>query len=375
MTKLLLSEIKIGKRHRRDMGDIDALAQSIDEVGLLHPVVVDPDGRLIAGERRIAACKKLGWVKIPTTPINLDAIVRGELAENVNRKDFTPEESVEIWDAVEPLEKAAAKARMDAGRKAGGRGKKKTPREIDGEFSGDARDKVAAYAGVSASTMVKRKAVVEAAKAEPEKFGKLLADMNRTGLANGPFKRLKVARQAAVIRAEPPTLPNRGPYRVIVADPPWSYELRKADPSHRATHPYPQMTVAEICAVPVQGIAHDDCILWLWTTNHHLIRCAAQVLDAWGFVEKTILTWAKDRFGTGDWLRGQSEHCIMAVRGKPVVELKNHSTILSGPLRENSRKPEEFYTFVESLCPAPRYAYLFSREQRDNWDMHGDELK
>jgi N6-adenosine-specific RNA methylase IME4 len=78
--------------------------------------------------------------------------------------------------------------------------------------------------------------------------------------------------------------------------------------------------------------------------------------------------------GTGDWLRGQSEHCIMAVRGKPTVVLTNQTTLLHGPVREHSRKPDEFYALVESLCPAPRYAYLFSREQRDGWDMHGDEL-
>jgi N6-adenosine-specific RNA methylase IME4 len=76
----------------------------------------------------------------------------------------------------------------------------------------------------------------------------------------------------------------------------------------------------------------------------------------------------------GDWLRGQTEHCIMAVRGKPTVVLTNQTTLLHGPVRAHSQKPDEFYELVESLCPAPRYAYLFSREQREGWDMHGDEL-
>jgi hypothetical protein len=64
----------------------------------------------------------------------------------------------------------------------------------------------------------------------------------------------------------------------------------------------------------------------------------------------------KAKMGTGDWLLGQTEHCIMAVRGRPVVELTNQSTALSGPLRADSQKPDQFYEFVESLCPAPRYA-------------------
>ena len=213
-----------------------------------------------------------------------------------------------------------------------------------------------------------------AAQKNPEKFAKPLADMNRTGRVHGPFKRIKVARQAEEIRKEPPPLPKRGPYRAIVVDPPWPYELRKADPSHRATHPYPQMSIAQICALDVASIAHTDCVLWLWITNHHIIRQAASVLDAWGFQEKTILTWGKDRMGTGDWLRGQTEHCIMAVRGAPIVHLVNQTTLLHGPMRKNSQKPEEFYTFVEKLCPAPRYCELFARYRHsERWDCWGDE--
>jgi N6-adenosine-specific RNA methylase IME4 len=62
------------------------------------------------------------------------------------------------------------------------------------------------------------------------------------------------------------------------------------------------------------------------------------------------------------------------VRGKPVVTLANHSTLLLAPTRGHSVKPVEFYDFVESLCPAPRYAYLFSRyRHNEKWDVHGDE--
>jgi ParB/RepB/Spo0J family partition protein len=359
----VISDIVVGVRHRKDMGDIAGLAASIHDVGLLHPIVVRrDDGVLIAGERRIAACRSLGWTKIPVREVDLAEIARGELAENAIRKDFLPSEIDAIRRALEPLEKAAAKQRETLG-------KISLPSE-----AGRVRDKIGAFAGVSGRTVEKIAAVVEAAEAEPERFGKLKEDMDRTGLVDGPFKRLKVARQAEAIRAEPPPYPGRGPYRVIVADPPWPYERRKADPSHRATHPYPQMSIKQICAEreKVTAIAHNDCVLWLWTTNHHM-REAFTVLDAWGFAHRTILTWAKDRFGTGDWLRGQTEHCLLAIRGKPIVRLVNQSTLLHGPLRKNSQKPEEFYPFVESLCPAPRYAELFSRRVREGWDGHGDE--
>ena len=63
--------IKVGSRFRRDLGDIDALAKSISTVGLLHPIVINENNELIAGVRRLEACKKLGWTDIPVHVVNL----------------------------------------------------------------------------------------------------------------------------------------------------------------------------------------------------------------------------------------------------------------------------------------------------------------
>jgi len=269
---------------------------------------------------------------------------------------------VAIKRALEPLEKAAAKNRMLAGR----------PLEKSSKGAGRALDKVAAVVGKHRTTIAQAEAVVDAAEAEPERFGKLKEDMDRTGRVNGPHKRLQVAIKAAAIKREPPPLPGNGPYRVIVADPPWPYEKQQEDPSHRGVYPYPAMSIAAICALDVKSIAHDDTILWLWTTNHHM-REAFAVLDAWGVQQRQILTWVKDRMVRGDWLRGQTEHALMAVRGEPVVTLTNQTTVLHAPVRAHSQKPEEFYQLVEELCPAPRYCELFSRQQREQWDGHGSE--
>ena len=158
---------------------------------------------------------------------------------------------------------------------------------------------------------------------------------------------------------------------MIVMDPPWAYEKRSADPSHRGASPYPEMSFDEIVVLPIRKLSAPDSILWLWTTNAHM-RAAFDLIDSWDFTYKTILTWAKDRMGTGDWLRGQTEHCIMAVHGKPIVNLTNQTTLLRGPLREHSRKPEEFYSLVESLCPGSKVE-LFARTQRGGWVSHGDQ--
>jgi N6-adenosine-specific RNA methylase IME4 len=369
-TTLPLGNIRVGKRHRRDMGDIAGLARTMAELGLLQPVVVRPDGKLIAGERRLRAAKQLGWAEIPATVVDLDAVVRGEFAENTERKDFTLSEAVAIKRSIEPLEKAAAKERMRKAGRLGGKGSGKLPEAS----KGNAADKAAKATGMARRTLEKAEAIVDAAEAEPQKFGKLLEQMDRTGRANGVFKQLQIAKQAALIRAEPPPLPGRGPYRVIVADPPWPYEIRREDPSHRATYPYPQMSIAEICALPVASITAADSVLWLWTTNYHMLNGARDVLDAWGFAPVTIVTWAKDKFGTGSWLRGQTEHAILATRGRPTVELTNQSTLLCAPVRGHSEKPPQFYDLIESLCPAPRYCDLFSRyRHNEKWDCHGDE--
>ncbi|MFC1835353.1 MT-A70 family methyltransferase [Thermodesulfobacteriota bacterium] len=121
----------------------------------------------------------------------------------------------------------------------------------------------------------------------------------------------------------------------------------------------------------VPSVAHTDCLLWLWTTNAFL-HDAYHIIDAWGFAPKTVLTWIKDRMGLGDWLRGQTEHCILGVKGKPVVALTNQTTALSGQRRKHSRKPDEFYSLVESLCPGSKIE-LFARQKRDGWASWGAE--
>ena len=208
-----ISEITVGVRHRRDLGDVAGLAASIAEIGLLHPIVIRPDGVLIAGARRLAAAHMLGLTEVPVTVVDLAAVVKGEHAENSFRKDFTLSEAVAIKRALEPLERAAAQERMRAGR------------PLENFSKGRALDAVATAIGLHRTTLAEAEAVVAAAEAEPERFGKLLTDMDRVGRANGPFKRLKVARQAEAIRKEPPPLPGNGLYRVAVADPPWPFDL------------------------------------------------------------------------------------------------------------------------------------------------------
>ncbi len=87
-------------RIRKDAGDIAALENSIRRVGLLNPIVVDEKNRLVAGYRRLTACRNLGWQEIEVTIVNFDGdvlkMLEAEADENLFRKDFTPDEIITI---------------------------------------------------------------------------------------------------------------------------------------------------------------------------------------------------------------------------------------------------------------------------------------
>jgi len=161
-----------------------------------------------------------------------------------------------------------------------------------------------------------------------------------------------------------------GPFATIVIDPPWRYESRQEDMTHRGRLPYESMSIADIKALELPS--DKDCVLWLWTTNAFMHE-AFHVLETWAFQPKTILTWVKDRMGVGDWLRGQTEHCIMATRGRPLVNLTNQTTLLQADVRQHSRKPDEFFALVENLCHGP-YLEMFARQRREGWQSHGLEV-
>ena len=375
-TRMLIAWIDIGPRFRREMGDIDGLAANIAGIEMLQPIVVRPDGRgryeLACGARRLAAAKQNGETHILATVRDLtDAeMLRAEFSENIHRKSFTLSEAVAAKRALEPIEREAAQQRMRAGR----------PLENFSEGSGRALDKIAKVAGISQITLTRAEVVVDAAEAEPERFGKFRADMDRTGRVNGPYRRLRNQQQADALRADPPPLPGRGPYYAGMADIAWAYEPDDDDAPYRGVLPYPTVSIEQACALDVASIMHQDSVMGFWVTNYILVRgLHIPVLKAWKFEPKTLVTWPKDKPGQGHWLKGQTEHLVIATRGKPIVTLTDQTTLLRGPFHlvsksAHSSKPVEAYTFFESLCPASRYADLFSRYQHnDKWDCHGDE--
>jgi hypothetical protein len=206
-----IAEIKIGLRARKDSGNIQSLAKSIEAMGLIHPIAVSPDGGLIAGFRRIEAFKLLGRDEIPHRVIaSLDdalKILQAERDENTERKPFNPSEALELAERLEPLEREAAKGRKEkAGfRKSAAVTPMKSAMENFSTVSrGRASDKIASAVGLSRPTLAKIKAVSEAAKQNPERYQPLVEEMDRTGKVDRvskQFGRMK-AEEAGPIPAE-----------------------------------------------------------------------------------------------------------------------------------------------------------------------------
>ena len=62
--EISLSKIKVGKRFRKDPGDVSSLAESMSDIGLLHVIGITLDDWLVYGLRRLTAAKELSWEKI-----------------------------------------------------------------------------------------------------------------------------------------------------------------------------------------------------------------------------------------------------------------------------------------------------------------------
>ena len=102
LKEIKIDSIKVGSRHRRDMGDLSSLADSIRQEGLLQPIGVTDRLELVFGERRIRAVRDILKKKtILARIVDVTSILAGEYHENEVRKDFTPSERVAIARAIE----------------------------------------------------------------------------------------------------------------------------------------------------------------------------------------------------------------------------------------------------------------------------------
>lgn len=132
----------------RDDEDMERLIQSIDNNGVLNPVILRKNGEryeLIAGHRRKHACLRLGISGIPAIvrELSRDEAVVEMVDSNLQREHILPSEKA-----------FAYKMKMDAMKRQGERTdltsvplaqKSKTTRELIAEESGESADQVRRY--------------------------------------------------------------------------------------------------------------------------------------------------------------------------------------------------------------------------------------
>jgi len=185
-----------------------------------------------------------------------------------------------------------------------------------------------------------------------------------------------------------PKLPNKK-FDIIYADPPWDYggklqfdksskSVDKIDISRNifissASFKYPTLKLKELMKLPVQEIAKNDCLLFMWTSNPHLFQ-AIQLGKAWGFEYRTIaFIWDKMNHNPGQYTLSNCEVCLVFKRGRiPKPRgARNVQQLIRSPRRKHSEKPDEVREAIEKMFPTQERIELFARHKTNGWDIWG----
>lgn len=177
-------------------------------------------------------------------------------------------------------------------------------------------------------------------------------------------------------------------YDLVTIDCPWPWKTYSAKGQAKSPEAqYQTMSMDDIAALRVGDLLAPGGVVVMWAT-WPMIEPQCAILRGWGLEPKTGGVWAKRtesgklRWGTGYVLRSLCEPFIVAtLPGAPIAKgiVPNFfetisAASLDGLAREHSRKPDEFYSLMETLVPDGRRADIFARQRRAGWDSWGNEL-
>jgi N6-adenosine-specific RNA methylase IME4 len=379
-----ISDIKIGNRLRKKVGDVSSLAASISSNGLLHPVVIDENNELIGGARRIAAYKLLGRDMIPYRRINSSNPMQAEYDENVERSNFALEDIAEIYKRVQasrinhrpPTSECSPSSGSDEMKdddnKVGNLPTNNTAMPNNSLFPKGATDFVTGkICNRSEQTVNKIVKIVNSAKNNPQ-IQEIVdrIDNGKTSIDYG-YKQVLRLEDRDRLKLTPP----KGQYEILYIDPPWSYDFHNINGTPE-DH-YPTMTDEEIMQMVVPA-AEEKAVLFLWVP-YPKNQVAFDVIASWGFEYKSKIIWVKDKLGIGHYVRAKHEELFISVKnggfGIPVEQDRPESVIFA-ERGQHSKKPEIFYELIERMYPERTRIELFARgEPRNGWDSWGLEAK
>lgn len=172
-------------------------------------------------------------------------------------------------------------------------------------------------------------------------------------------------------------------YNIIYADPPWTFKTysEKGKEQKSAECHYQCMTIEDIYNLPIDKLAADNCVLFLWVT-FPLLQEGLETIRRWGFEYKTCgFNWVKRNkksdswfWGLGYWTRSNSELCLLATRGCPPRISRSVHQICDARVMKHSKKPSEIRDRIVELCGDIPRIELFAREKVDGWDCIGNEI-
>jgi N6-adenosine-specific RNA methylase IME4 len=157
-------------------------------------------------------------------------------------------------------------------------------------------------------------------------------------------------------------------YQTAIVDPPWQHQSGE---KHYMT--LRTSTLAEMGS-SIDRIMAPNAHLWLWVTNGTL-KEGLELLEAWGWTYRSMLSWVKPRLGLGPYLRNMTEHVLLATRGNAPPRFRGQGTWLFAPMQDHSHKPEELHQIVLRFSPGPNYVELFARRPYAGFDVWGNEVR
>ena len=390
MNTVNIDDIKIPS-HRKTRGNIEQLTNSIRDLGLLNPITLTTSYRLIAGYHRYLACKSLGWQDIPANIVTLDALHAelAEIDENLQRQELTVLERAEqlarrknIYEEVYPQTKHGGDRKSDEA-------KNQVAESATWSFNKD----TAAKTGISERAVrVNFQIANDIAPAVKDIIRDTdLAD-RKTDLLSisrlSPDHQMQVAqkilsgvntvsearRQVLVETAPPPPQMPSNKYRVIYADPPWSYGNTQPDYFTEQRDHYMTMPLPDICNMPIKALAEDNAVLFMWVTSP-MLEESFQVVSAWGFKYKSSFVWDKILHNMGHYNSVRHEMLLVCTRGSCQPDIRKlFDSVYSEERTQHSKKPEHFRSVIDTIYPNGRRIELFARNvTARGWDVYGNQ--
>lgn len=384
-------------RRKIDMEKVNQLAESIRELGLLNPITITKNNRLVAGLHRLEAFKLCGEKEIDVSYFEGDTLhlelaeidenlVRNEL-HYIDRADILLRRKM-IYEMLHPLTKSGVAGAVvkhskvhsamaesavaepsfatDTSFKTG-----VTERTIREEVQ-LARDLIPEVKEIIRNVAIPKRDAVKIARLESDQQ-KVVADK----LASGEAKSFVDAKRLLAKENvhESVAIKTDSKYRVLYADPPWSYGNKLTDSYGAVEHHYPTMSISELCSLPVSEIVEENAVLFLWTTSPLLHECF-EVISAWGFQYKTSFIWDKVKHNMGHYNSVRHELLLVCTKGSctPDVSKLFDSVVSIERSETHSEKPEFFREIIDTLYPYGKRIELFARKSVDGWERWGNQL-